>query len=113
MTKLCLLRQKTSFAFCRDKQTFVETKDVYLSRQKSVCRDKSFVATSILLSRQTIVSCFDKTFVATKTIHVAAPANDRYTVGDGGSGRGGSGGGCFGCVRVGFKFNHSWASWTG
>ena len=19
----------------------------------------------------------------------------------------------FGCVRVGFKFNHSWASWTG
>ena len=90
VTKLCLLRQKTSFKFCRDKQTFVETKDVF-------CRDKHvFVATNTCLSREMHV-CFDKTFVATEMILVAPPANDRYTVGGGCSGRGGSGGG-FVCV---------------
>ena len=105
MTSRLLSRRKT--CICRDKNLFVATK--VLSQPAYFCRDKRRV-----LSRQTRVSCFDKTFVATKTIHVAAPANDRYTVGDGGSGRGGSGGGCLrGCVRVGFKFNHSWASWTG
>ena len=52
---------------------FVATK-VSLSRQNYVCRDKRFVATSILLSRRV---CLDKFFVATKMIFVAALANDR------------------------------------
>ena len=47
-TKMCLLRQN----FCRDKHTFVATKDVF-------CRDKHVI-------------------VATKMIVVAVPANDSY-----------------------------------
>ena len=42
--------------------------------------DKSFVATSILLSRHVLLRqtrvCHDKTFVAPKMILVAVPAND-------------------------------------
>ena len=41
-----------------------------MSRQNYGCRDKRFVATSILSSRQK--TCF--VFVATKMIRVAAPA---------------------------------------
>ena len=50
----------------------------------NICRDKhnfvhiTFVATSLLLSRQTR-NCRDKTFVTTKMILVAAPANDRVS----------------------------------
>ena len=75
----CLL----SLAGAATSMLFVAT-NIILSRQKfycnkKVCRDKSFVARSILLSRhkkrslsrQTRV-CHDKTFVATKSILVAA-----------------------------------------
>ena len=79
--------------FCRNKHTFVTTKDVFVATkvslsQQNLCRDKhnfvgksfvatkmfvrDFVATSILLSRQK--TCF----VATQMIHVAAPADDSY-----------------------------------
>ena len=54
-TRVCLPPQN----FCRDKIMFVATKyfgrDKYLSRQARVCRYKSFVATTIFLSRQTHV----------------------------------------------------------
>ena len=60
--------------FCRGKYTFVATKDVF-------CHDKHVFVT--WLSRQTRVPppfqtrvCRDKTFVATKVILVAAPANN-------------------------------------
>ena len=94
--------------FCHDKYTFVTTKDV-LSWQTRVCHDrsklvtsnflsqfffycdKSFVARSILLSRQK--TCFVATntclsrqntfFVATKMIFEAAPANDKGGLGPG------------------------------
>ena len=76
---------------CCDKHTFVATKvslswqnfccdkivchDKYLSQQKYVCCDKSFVATSMLLLQKTCV-CRDKMFVTTKMVLVAAPADD-------------------------------------
>ena len=46
-TNTCLLRQNTSFA-CRDKTMLVVTK-LFLSRQNYVCRDRSFVATKMIL----------------------------------------------------------------
>ena len=67
--------------FCHSK-SFVTT-SLLLSRQTCVCCDKSlsqqkyFVATSILLLRQTCV-CHDKTFVTTKMILMAAPTNDSF-----------------------------------
>ena len=49
----------------RDKHTFVATKDVF-------CRDKNvFVATNKITR-----ACRDRTFVATKIILVATPANN-------------------------------------
>ena len=51
-------------------QIFVATKIIF-------CPDKTFVATSILLSWQTRI-CRDKTFVATKMILGAVPANDSW-----------------------------------
>ena len=51
------------YHFCRDKHVYTATNVI-------------FVATSIVLSRQTR----DKTFVATKMILVAVPANDRLEV---------------------------------
>ena len=110
MTKLCLSRQTIFVAtniillqqcFCHDKHTFVTTKVCLFvmtnkhtfvatnTWQTEFCCNKSFVATSILLSqrktcfirtntrlsRQTCI-CHDKTFVSTKIILVAAPAND-------------------------------------
>ena len=58
----------------RQNASFVATK-ICLSQQ-NVCRDKSFVATSILFPDKRRV-CRDKPFVATKIILVAAPANYR------------------------------------
>ena len=68
-TNRYLSRQKflKAKSFFRDKSTLVATK-VRLSRQKYVCRDKTFVATNI--SRE-------KTVVATKMILVTALVNDR------------------------------------
>ena len=61
------------YHFCRDKHVFVTTKHVFCRDKKYACRDKTFVPTKLCLSRQ----IFDKhLFVATKTILVAAPAND-------------------------------------
>ena len=60
-----LLRQKYA---CRDKQSFLSA-SILLSRQQTC-----FVATNTLL-RQTRV-CRNKTFVATKMILAAAPVND-------------------------------------
>ena len=73
-----------SFLFCRDKSKFVATK-LSSQRQTRVRRDHSFVALSIVLSRQAYfchdkrVFCRDKhkTFVATKMIRVAASASDK------------------------------------
>ena len=60
-TKVCLPQQN----FCRDKNMFGATnifcRDKYLSHETRVYRDKSFVTTSILLSRKK--TCF----VATNT----------------------------------------------
>ena len=71
--------------FCRDKHTFVATKDVFvkvsLSRKKFIY--KSFVAKKFCRDKHTFVAtkdvfCRDKhVFVATKMILVAAPANDK------------------------------------
>ena len=67
----------TNICVCRDKHTFVATIHVFVPIKVFVVaivllRQKTFVATSILLSRlsQTHV------FVATKMILVAAPANE-------------------------------------
>ena len=64
------------FVFCRDESIFVATK-IYLSRQKYVCRDKTFVTTSILLSDKHVntkrllsrqkYACREKSFVVTNT----------------------------------------------
>ena len=72
--KLCLLNNviyvyDKHFYFCRDKRRVLSRqnyvcRDKYLSPQKYACHHKSFVATSILLSRQNI--CRYKSFVATK-----------------------------------------------
>ena len=59
------LLSRQIFVFCSDKNI--------LSRQNYVCRNKTFVATSILLSRQKKVFCM---FVTTKMILVAPPADD-------------------------------------
>jgi len=48
----------------------------FLLRQTRVCRDKTFVVISLLLSRQTCVCRGKHSFVATKIILVSAPAND-------------------------------------
>ena len=80
----------TKDMFSRGRSMLVATKLVATHTHthvfdKHFCRDKGFVAESILLLRQkkdvfcrdkTRV-CVDKTFVATKIILVAAPANDR------------------------------------
>ena len=61
-TFICLIARRChKHNFCRDKHAFVETKHVFC-RDKQFCCDKSFVATSILLSRQTT----SFVFVATK-----------------------------------------------
>ena len=74
-TNTCLSQQK----FCLDEHTFVARKDVFCRGKHvfvatkvykimfvaaKICRDKSFVATNIFLSRQNI--CHKHTFVATK-----------------------------------------------
>ena len=101
-TKTCLLRQNTFLS--RQNTSFAATDicfsgPVFLSRQNSfcsdryvlsrqnVCRDKTFVAANIILSRQAYFLsrqtrvCRDKRFVATKMILLAAPANDSYVLG--------------------------------
>ena len=76
---------------CHDR-TFVAT-SLLLSRQTRIYRDKTRLlslagsATSIILVATNILSrqmrvCNNKTFVATKIILVAAPANDIVGVGD-------------------------------
>ena len=91
-TKLCLSRQSfVATNICRDKRVFVATntfcsdKNMFVAtnvllRQKYVYSDKSFVATSIVLSRRVLSRqtrvCRDETFVATKILLVAAPATD-------------------------------------
>ena len=59
--------------FCRNKIMFFA---------KNICRDKNmFVATGILFSRQKQTRvCRDKTFVATKMILLAALANDTFDI---------------------------------
>ena len=52
----------TKHIFCHDKNTIVAIN--VLSRQTRVCRDKSFVATIILLSRQKTCFVMTNTFVA-------------------------------------------------
>ena len=64
-TNVCLPRQN----FCRNKFTFVATKDVF-------CHDKHVFVATKLLSRQAYVSRDKHVFVATKMILVVAPAND-------------------------------------
>ena len=54
-TNTCLSQQM----FCRDKHTFVATKDVF-------CRDKGFVATKLCLSRQRF--CLDKNMFVAATV---------------------------------------------
>ena len=67
MTKVCLSRQN----FSRAKHIFVETK--HLSRQ---CLTKGFVATSLLLSRQTHVSRYKKkVFCRDKSMLVFVSSN--------------------------------------
>ena len=61
----------TKHVFCRDKSILVATNTCLSSQNILTRHDKSFVAASILLSRQQ--TCF----VATKIILVASPANDR------------------------------------
>ena len=79
--KFLFCRDKTFVATNtgRDKHMLVATnKNIILSRQKSILlsrQKRCFVVTNTCLSRQTSV-CRDKTFVATKMILVAAPAND-------------------------------------
>ena len=71
---------------CRDKHTFVRTKDVFcrdknqlvatkvLWPQNYLCRDKTnFVATNVYRDKYTFVA----TIPQTKIMLVAAPANDR------------------------------------
>ena len=64
---------------CLSRQILVATTNMILSRQKFcyyiLLSRQIFVVTDTCLSRQTRV-CRDKTFVATKMILVAAPAND-------------------------------------
>ena len=82
---LSLAGAATSIIFVATKvlsqQIFVATNTVCLDKHTfsfplfCCCCDETFVRTSILLSRQTRV-CRDKTFVATKMILEAAPAND-------------------------------------
>ena len=73
-TKICFAVFAVTKYFCHDKNI--------LSRETQFCRDKSFVASSVLLSQQK--TCF----VATKMILVAAPASDkRGRLGGGGGGR--------------------------
>ena len=56
--------------------SFLSRQTRLLSQQKYVCRDKTFVATSILLWGQKTCFVATSTFVATKMILVSAPAND-------------------------------------
>ena len=70
----------TTKYFCRDKRVFFAT-SIFLSRKKTCFINKSKLVATKVLSRQNYV-CRDKTFVATKIILVAAPAMDKREDGE-------------------------------